>query len=57
MIKENIQTETNVLSVILSNIIKHHGAELADDRAFLVCKTPLITWNSCPLHKGTTSAL
>ena len=46
-----------VYSGILSNIIKHHSAELAEDCAFLVCKTPLFTWNSCALRKGTTSAL
>ena len=46
-----------VYFAILSNIIKYHRAELAEDRAFLVCKTPLFTWNSCALRKGTTSAL
>lgn len=56
MMKESHRPK-QVYFAILSNIIKYHRAELAEDRAFLVCKTPLFTWNSCALRKGTTSAL
>lgn len=54
--KESKQAETGVLWNFIQHH-KHHSAELAEDRAFLVCKTPLFTWNSCALRKGTTSAL